>query len=101
MSLLTDTTLVLRIKSVAYNTEINDLIDAVKADLFLSGILQSKIDTLDTESPDMLLKRCVILYCKANFGLDNPDSAKYQSSYDSLKIHLMLSIEYTEVVADV
>ena len=57
MSLLTDTTLVLRIKSVAYNTEINDLIDAVKADLFLSGILQSKIDTLDTESPDMLLKK--------------------------------------------
>jgi len=91
----------LRIKTTTYNTEIQDLIDACIADLTISGILQSKIDTLNTDSPDILLKRCVILYCKSGFGLDNKDDTKYKLMYDSLKIHLMLSSEYTVEVADV
>ena len=70
--------------------ELQDLIDAAKADLILSGILEVKV--IDT---DMLIKRAIILYCKANFGLDNKDSEKYQASYDSLKTHLTLSQEYT------
>jgi hypothetical protein len=75
--------------------ELQDLIETAKADLMLSGILNSKIETLDTTTPDPLIKRCVLLYSQAHFGLGNADSEKYQMSYDSLKIHLCLSQEYT------
>lgn len=73
--------------------ELQDLIDAAKADLILSGLLSSRV--IDT---DLLIKRAVILYSKANFGLSNADSEKYQEAYDSLKIHLALSQEYTTEV---
>ncbi len=94
MALLDDIKQTLRITTTLLDTEIEDLIDSAKADLILSGVLEDKL--LDT---DMLIKRAIILYCKANFGLDNKDSEKYMTSYISLKTHLTLSQEYTvEVV---
>ena len=87
----------LRIKTIMLDTEIQDLIDAAKSDLILSGVLQSKIND---ESNDPLIKRAIILYCKANFGLDNSEGDKYQSAYNSLKTHLTLSIEYTVEVGN-
>ena len=84
----------LRISTDYFDTEIIDLIDSAKSDLILSGVLTSK--TIDA---DMLIKRAIILYSKAHFGLDNADSEKYMASYTSLKTHLCLSQEYTvEVV---
>lgn len=85
--------LALRIKADAYDSELADLIAAAKADLALSGILQAKID----EEIDSLILRAVTLYAKSHFGLFNADSEKYQRAYDSLKTHLCLSSEYTEV----
>lgn len=93
MALINDVKQTLRITNTAMETEIRDLIDSAKADLKLSGVLAAKI--IDT---DMLIKRAVTLYCKSNFGLDNPDSEKYQASYNSLKTHLCLSQEYTVAV---
>lgn len=90
--LLDDARQALRIKTKILDNEIQDLIDAAKSDLMLSGVLQAKINN---ESNDPLIKRAIILYCKANFGLDNLESDKYQAAYNSLKTHLTLSIEYT------
>lgn len=73
--------------------ELNDLIDAAKADMILSGIIESKI-----KEDDSLIKRAIILYVKAEFGLDNSESEKYNNSYLALKEHLCLSGEYTEEV---
>ncbi|WP_313232449.1 head-tail connector protein [Tissierella praeacuta] len=74
--------------------EIQDLIDAAKADLILSGVHKDKI--VDT---DPLVKRAITLYCKAHFGYEHPKlSERFQESYISLKHHLTLSAEYTEVV---
>lgn len=87
MAILDDVKTILRISNVAYDTEITDLINAAKADLALSGVL----DTTDT---DPLIKRAIITYVKANFGWNNPDSVKLQNSYDMLKGHLSLSTEY-------
>ena len=87
MAILDDLKTYLRISNTAYNTEITDLINAAKADLALSGIL----DTTDT---DPLIKRAIVTYVKANFGWNNPDSEKLQKSYDMLKGHLSLSTEY-------
>ena len=49
------------------------------------------------EKPDSLILRAITLYIKSHFGLFNEDSEKYQKAYDSLKNHLCLSAEYTEV----
>lgn len=84
----------LRVSGNDLDTEVADLIDAAKADLQLSGVHPDKI--VDT---DPLIKRAVTVYCKANFGYDDPKmSDRFQESYVSLKHHLTLSAEYTEAV---
>ena len=79
--------LALRIKSNKLDEEITDLIEACKIDLSLSGVKRIK----DT---DPLIQQAIKIYCKANFGLDNKDSEKYQKSYDMLKISLSLCGDY-------
>lgn len=79
--------LALRIKSNSLDLDIQDLIESAKADLNISGV-----KNLDEEDP--LIIQAVKTYCKANFGLDNKDSEKYQKSYDMLKQHLSLCGEY-------
>jgi len=82
----------IRISGNDSDVEILDLINAAKLDLQLSGVHIDKIN--DT---DPLIKRAVILYCKASFGYDDM-SVRFQESYISLKQHLTLSQEYIEVV---
>lgn len=79
--------LALRIKSNILDLEIEDLIEACKIDLSISGV--KKI-----EESDPIINRAIILYCKANFGLENKDSDKYQKSYDLLKQSLSLCGDY-------
>lgn len=79
--------LALRIKNYKLDDEINDLIEACKIDLFISGVKKIQLT-------DPIIQRAIILYCKANFGLDNKDSEKYQKSYDLLKQSLKLCGDY-------
>ena len=81
----------LRILNTAFDTEIQDLIDSAKADLALGGI--KKLDEADAN-----IQRAIILYCKAEFGLENKDSDKYMKSYMYLKSRLSLSKEYLNVI---
>lgn len=86
----------LRVSGNDLDIEIQDLIDAAKADLILSGVHKDKV--VDT---DPLIKRAVTVYCKAYFGYDDPKIAeRFEQSYISLKNHLTLSAEYTEVIID-
>lgn len=80
----------IRVDGDDLNDEIQDLIDAAKADLQLSGVSKSKI--IDT---DPLIKRAIIVYTKANFGYDNKDAIRFEHSYLMIKTHLTLSAEYT------
>lgn len=96
MALIDDAKIAVRTKTsdIGIIGELQDLIDTAKADLKLAGVLETKI--VDT---DILIKRAILLYCKANYGLNNANSEKFQQAYESLKIHLTLSQEYTiEVV---
>lgn len=79
--------LALRIRSSALDDEINDLINACKVDLGISGVKKISDD-------DALIIQAVKLYCKANFGLENKDSDKYQKAYDMLKTSLALCGDY-------
>ena len=96
MPILNDIKTVLRIcvENTAYDSEISDLIAAARADLMLSGFLQSKAN----DDTDPLIKRAITVYVKANFGWNNPDSERLQQAYYMLKVHLTLSREYTEAV---
>jgi hypothetical protein len=84
-----DVKLALRISNAAYDEEIDNLILEAKEDLEWVGILPAKI--IDT---DVLIKRAILTYCKANFGLNNPDSVKLQLSYEAIRNHLAMSIDY-------
>lgn len=93
--MLEDIKKTLRVSGNDLDTEIQDLIDAAKSDLKLSGVLESKIT--DT---DPLIKRSITVYCKANFGYEDTKlTERFEQSYIMLKQHLTLSQEYTiEVV---
>lgn len=66
--------------------ELTDLINSAKADLELTGI------TVD--ETDALIKRAIVIYCKAHFGYNNPDADRFMQSYESLKSHLGMSGDY-------
>lgn len=87
MAFIDDVKDALRLSGTAHDTEVNDLIEAAKADLGLAGV------TI-LATTDYLIRQAVKSYCKANFGWDNPERAEYQRQYDLLKMNLMLTKEY-------
>ncbi|WP_028609730.1 head-tail connector protein [Paenibacillus harenae] len=93
--MLEDVKQALRISTTitAFDSEVIDLIAAARNDLRLSGVLAEKVEN----DSDSLIKRAVTLYCKAFFGYDNADADRQLASYNSMKAHLTLSAEYTEV----
>lgn len=77
----------LRIKGSAFDVEIQSLIESAKLDLSISGVA-------NTSETDKLVHRAIVLYCKAHFGIDNPNSVKYLESYTSLKTHMTMASGY-------
>ena len=92
---LDDVKTALRITNTAFDVEVYDLMDVAKSDLILSGVTPKKAN----DDTDSLIKRAITIYVKANFGWANVDAEKLQISYNLLKMHLTMSVEYnTEAV---
>lgn len=85
--MLDDVKTALRITNAAYDSEVQDLIESAQMDLIQSGVLL-------VDETDPLIKRAIITYAKANFGIDNPQADRFQDSYVMLKQHLSLSGDY-------
>lgn len=87
----------LRVKTAAFDGEIQDLIDACKADLRLVGVnVPEEKPPAEGEEPtagDPLITRAIILYAKANFGYSD-DAERYRTAYDYLKCSLSLAGDY-------
>ncbi|MDR1001682.1 MAG: head-tail connector protein [Oscillospiraceae bacterium] len=81
---------VLRIRHSSFDGEIADLIAAAKADLILGGVLPDKVEN----ETDPLIRRAIMCYVKAEFGLDSADAVKYRESYNLQRQALMLSSDY-------
>jgi uncharacterized phage protein (predicted DNA packaging) len=94
--MLADVKLALRVTTNMFDGEIQDLIDAARLELVQSGISSEKAED-ETEGIDPLIKRAITIYCKANFGFDNPDAERLQQSYEMIKQHLSLAGDYQEV----
>lgn len=80
----------LRIRnSTILDSDIEDIIEAAKADMLLSGIT-------NMYEEDPLIIQAIKYYARANFALDNNESEKFRSAYENLRDKLSLSKEYTE-----
>lgn len=78
MALIDDMKLALRVSSDVYDGEVGMLIDAAIADMRRVGVDGS---LLDEQGMDALAKQAVYCYCKANFGYDNDEAARFNASY--------------------
>lgn len=85
--------LVLRIDDTVLDEDIQDTINAAMADLKLCGVLESKIVETDT-----LILRAVKTFCKAEYSSDDKEAARYRESYEMLRNHLSMSVDYNTAV---
>ena len=80
----------LRIKSDAYDTELNMLIEAAFLDLEAAGV-----NLFTAATADDLVKMAVCTYCKLNFGLPE-DADGLKRAYDEQKAQLSMRTGYTD-----
>lgn len=76
--------------------ELEDLIEAAKMDLIITGVDPIKVELEEQDDP--LIKRAIVLYTKANFGFENPDSERLQKIYEMLRDKLSMDIDYMAVI---
>lgn len=84
--LLTLVKMALRIKTDAFDDELNSLIDAALLDLNVAGV--------EPEELDELVRRAICTYCKMNFGLPE-DYDRLKLSYDEQKAQMSNATNYT------
>lgn len=93
MAMLDDIKNVLRVSGTDFDVELNDLIESARQELLLAGVHA----TLANSNSDALVKKAIMVYCKAEFGFDNQEADRFRKAFDSLKQHLTLSSQYTVV----
>ena len=80
----------LRIKTTAYDDELEQLILAAQLDLGVAGVVLESNATLDA-----LVQLAVITYCKMHFGQPE-DYDRLKRSYDEQKAQLATCTGYTD-----
>lgn len=93
MAMLDDVKNILRVSGNNFDVELTDLIASARAELRLAGV----DETLANSNTDALVKKAIMVYCKAEFGFDNQEADRFRKAFDSLKQHLTLSADYTVV----
>ena len=77
--------LALRISTNAYDSELNDLIEAAKLDLGIAGVVVP-------QTVDALVTKAIITYCKMSFGLPE-DYDRLKRSYDILNKNVPITFD--------
>lgn len=88
--LLTSVKNAMRIDGIYHDEELTDLIETAKLLLKEAGVLEVKL--LDD---DPLIRKAVITYCKANFGVDAEHGEKFAWSFEEMKKLISLLSSYT------
>lgn len=81
--------LALRIKTAAFDAELNMLIEAAKADLGIAGVILP-------EELNAICQRAIVTYCLLNFGSGPDDPDRVKASYDEQKAQLSMCTGYTD-----
>lgn len=63
-----------------YDDEIADLIDAARAAMRAGGVSVNK----SQDDSDGTVRLAIKVFCKANFGMDNPDADRYMHTFEEL-----------------
>lgn len=79
--------LALRLTTDAFDSELNELIEAAQLDLGIAGVEVP-------ETIDAIVSRAIITYCKVNFG-EPDDYDRLKASYDEQKAQLSMATGYT------
>lgn len=82
----------LRTKTNASDEELQNLIEAALIDLSFGGADNSVL----AEGQNALVNQAVILYCKAHFGLIDPnDYDRVKKAYDEIKAQIGMATGFT------
>lgn len=81
----------LRIKTSAFDNELEQLMDSALIDLGFGGAVEEVLTT----DADPIVTQAVITYCKMNFGLPE-DYDRLKRSYDEQKAQLGTATGYTD-----
>ena len=87
MALLDDIKSELRVSGTDFDTEITGLINTAKSDLEQSGVMK-------VSDTDALTKMAIVLFCKANFGWDNPEADRFNRLYENIRAKLAVASDY-------
>lgn len=85
--MLTKVKLALRVTTDAFDSELEELIEAAKLDLGIAGV-----DV--PENVDAIVSRAITTYCKIHFG-EPDDYDRLKASYDEQKAQLSMATGYT------
>lgn len=73
-----------------YDDEIADLIDAARAAMRAGGVSVDK----SQDDSDGTVRLAIKVFCKANFGMDNPDADRYMHTFDELVTLMHGTLDY-------
>ena len=101
MALLDDIKLALRVTTGALDSEVGMLVGSALYDMERAGVNPAllAVDSEGNLSNDMV-KNAVTTWCKANFGYDNSEAARFESVYDRLLNALLNSAENVAAIAN-
>ena len=73
-----------------YEDEIQDLIDAAKADLGIAGVTKANVES------DALVRRAIMTYVNMNWNISAAEYQNLLQSYETQKKQLMSATGYTD-----
>lgn len=80
-----------RVNGNDFDDEVETYILAARDELAAAGIIAEKCN----DESDATIKRAIMVYVRAEYGLNNPDRDSYLASFESIKKSLALRSEYT------
>ena len=94
MALLDDIKLSLRVATDDLDTEVRMLVDAAIYDMWRVGINPEILpEDADDDADNAFVKTAIAAYCKAHFGYDNQEAARFDDSYRRIVCDLLNSSE--------
>ena len=87
-AIITAVKLALRLTTDAYNSQLQDLVDAALLDLGIAGVSH------DESTGNALVKQAVVTYCCLHFG-SPADYDKLERSYNEQKAQMQTATGYT------
>ena len=80
----------LGVTDTEYEDEIQDLIDAAKADLGIAGVTKANVES------DALVRRAIMTYVNMNWNISAGEYQNVLQSYETQKKQLMSATGYTD-----